>query len=117
MLLGQAKSYLIDATRGFLGNKCAVTAPTGKAAFNFKGKTIHSLLKLPVHRRGFHSLTGPNLDRLQTALHPIKYIIIDEFSLLCQTTFAWINSRCKQASGLMDVPFGGKLVILVGDPG
>ena len=114
---GTGKSYLIDAIRGFLGIKCAVTAPTGKAAFNVKGKTIHSLLKLPIHQRGSHNLTGANLLRLQTALDPIKYIIIDEFSLLGQTTFAWINSRCKQASGLMHVPFGGKSIILVGDPG
>jgi pantothenate kinase-related protein Tda10 len=34
---GTGKSYLIDAICDFLGAKCAITASTGKAAFNVKG--------------------------------------------------------------------------------
>ena len=40
---GTGKSYLINALPKLLGSKCAVAAPTGKAAFNIKGVTIHSL--------------------------------------------------------------------------
>lgn len=29
--------------------------------------------------------------------------------------FAWINRRCKQATGNLTIPFGGMLIILVGD--
>ena len=29
--------------------------------------------------------------------------------------FAWINRRCKQATGNLTVPFGGMSIILVGD--
>lgn len=38
---GTGKSYLINAIRNLLGTSCAVTATTGKAAFNINGCTIH----------------------------------------------------------------------------
>lgn len=45
----------------------------------------------------------------------MKYLIIDEFSVIGQKMFAWINRRCKQATGLETMPFGGISVILCGD--
>ena len=44
---GTGKSYLINAIRNLLQSKCAVAAITGKAAYNIRGVTVHSLLKLP----------------------------------------------------------------------
>ena len=41
----------------------------------------------------------------------IKYLIIG------QKMLAWINKRCKQATGHNTLPFGGINVILVGDVG
>jgi len=55
---GTGKSYLINAVHTLLCDKCAVTATTGKAAFNINGVTVHSLLKLPVGSRGNKGLTG-----------------------------------------------------------
>ena len=49
---GTGKSYLIHAIRNFLQNSCAITATTGKASYNIRGCTIHSLLKLPVGSKG-----------------------------------------------------------------
>ena len=68
---GTGKSYLINALRNLLQNKCAVTATTGKASYNIKGVTIHSLLKLPVVPRVNKDLTGQNLLRLQENLKDI----------------------------------------------
>ena len=48
---GTGKSYLINAIRNLLQGNCAVTATTGKAAYNIRGVTVHSLLKLPVGQR------------------------------------------------------------------
>ena len=45
---GTGKSYLISALRSLLQQSCIVTATTGKASFNINGKTIHSVLNLPV---------------------------------------------------------------------
>ena len=113
---GTGKSYLINAIRTLLNNTCAVTATTGKAAFIINGVTVHSLLKLPVGSRGNKDLTGQNLIRLQESLTNIDYIIIDEYSMLGQLTFGWIDRRLKQTSGFQDKLLGGKSVILCGDP-
>jgi hypothetical protein len=114
---GTGKSYLITALQYLLQNKCAVTATTGKASYNIKGVTIHSLLKLLVGPRGNKDLTGQSLCRLQQNLNDIEYILIDEYSMLGQSTFGWIDRRCKQATGCYDILLGGKSLILIGDPG
>ena len=79
---GTGKSYLINAVRNLLKNKCAVTATTGKAAYNIRGVTVHSLLKLPIVSRGNKDLSGQSLCRLQENLNDIEYIIIDEYSMV-----------------------------------
>ena len=114
---GTGKSYLISAIRNLLQSKCAVNATTGKAAYNISGVTVHSLLKLPIGSRGSKDLTGQSLCRLQDSVNDIGYIIIDEYSMLGQVTFGWIEKRCKQATGFNDKVFGGKSLILTGDPG
>ena len=114
---GTGKSYLINALRNLLQQSCAVTATTGKASYNINGRTIHSLLKLPVGPKGKRELAGQSLVRLQNNLKDINYIIIDEYSMLGQTLFGWIDRRCRQATGKTDEIFGGKSIILVGDHG
>ena len=114
---GTGKSYLINSIRNLLQNKCAVTATTGKAAYNIRGVTVHSLLKLPIGSRGNKDLTGQSLIRLQENLNNTDYIIVDEYSMLGQVTFGWIDKRSKQATGYYDKVFGGKSLILTGDPG
>jgi len=114
---GTGKSYLINGIRNLLQRKCAVTATTGKASFNIRAITIHSLLKLPIGPKRQNDLTGESLTRLQNNLRNIDYILIDEFSMLGQTTFGWIDRRCKQATGFHDKVLGGKSMILIGDPG
>ncbi len=112
---GTGKSYLINALRNLLQSKCADTATTGKAAYNIRGVTVHSLLKLPVGSIGNKDLTG--LYRLQDRLNDIDYIIIDEYSMLGQVTFGQTDKRCKQATSSNDRVFGGKSLILTGDSG
>ena len=45
----------------------------------------------------------------------MKYILIDEYSMLGQTLLGWIEKQCRQAIGQHDETFGGKSIILVGD--
>ena len=53
---------------------------------------------------------------IQERLTWVDYIIIDEYSMLGQASLGWIDRRCRQATGLHEVLFGGKSVILFGDP-
>ena len=114
---GTGKSYLINAIRNLLQQACVVTATTGKASYNINGSTIHSLLKLPVGLRRNKDLTGQALLTLQNDLKDINYIIIDEYSMMGQTMFGWVDRRCRQATGMNHKLFGGKSIILFGDPG
>ena len=114
---GTGKSYLIHAIHSFLKNRCAVTATTGKAAYLINGITIHSFLKLPVACMPQKDLLGQSLCMLQDKMSSIDYILIDEYSMLGQTTMGWIDRRCRQATGVKDQLFGGKSIILIGDPG
>lgn len=41
------------------------------------------------------------LIRLQTNLNGVKYVIINEFSVIGQKMFVWINRRCKQLAALL----------------
>jgi len=87
----------------------------GIAAFNIKGSTLHSLLQLPIRGKKNGPLKSSALAKLQADLKGVKYLIIDEFSVIGQNMFGWINRRCKEATGRTTVPFGGISVILVGD--
>ena len=61
---GTGKSFLIDCIRQLIGvQRVAVAAPTGVAAFNINGSTLHSLLSLSVGT--FKPLAVNQLDDLQ----------------------------------------------------
>ena len=48
-------------------------------------------------------------------IHDTQYLKIDEYSVTGQKVFGWINRRCKQATGVTSLPFGGISIIVVGD--
>jgi len=114
-LAGSGKTFLINNIRALLKEKCTVTAYLGIAAFNVKGKTLHSLLRLPIRGKNMHDLKGPALLQLQKQLSGVRFIIIDEYSVVGQSLLGWIDKRCRQGTGNINEPFGGISVILVGD--
>ena len=61
---GTGKSYLIHCLRLLLQHQLLVAAPTGVAACNIDGQTLHSLLSLPT-RGEFKDLQGERLTKLQ----------------------------------------------------
>jgi len=87
---GTGKSYLIKAIRGQLcrmagaGSKSPilVIAPTGVAAFNINGSTIHSALSIPILKENNDELNGEKLKQLQDRLQNVTYLIIDEKSMV-----------------------------------
>ena len=84
---------------------------------NVKGRTLHSILQLPIAGRKSSELRGQALKRLQDEMDGAQYLIIDEYSVIGQKMFGWINRRCKQATGVSTLTFGGISMILVGDVG
>lgn len=121
---GTGKSYLIDMISTHLYERARElekpdpvlrAAPTGVAAFNIHGRTLHSLLRLPV-RKQLVPLSTSALIRLQSTFKPCRFLIIDEKSMLGLRQLHWIDSRLRQIfPRSADQPFGGLNIILLGD--
>ena len=112
---GTGKSFLIQALAQLLQHKCLLTATTGIAVFHIGGITLHSTLHLPVQKHSCNDLTGQALAKLQHKIMDIRYLIVDEVSMLGQNMMAWVDKRLRQATTHLDIPFGGMSVILIGD--
>ena len=114
---GTGNSYLIQCLRLLLGDTLKVAAPTGVASFIIDGMTLHSLFHLPT-RGEFKELEGNRLLQLQEVMSAIKYIIIDEMSMVGRKLFGQINRRLRQAfpHHAQEV-FGGCSILLFGDFG
>jgi len=89
---GTGNSYLIHCIRLLLQDKVRVVAPTGVAAFNIDGSTLHSLLSLPV-KGDFKDLEGEHLNKLQHSLQSMEYLIIDEISLVGRKLFGQVDKK------------------------
>jgi hypothetical protein len=64
-------------------------APTGIAAFNIVGKTLHSLLRLPVKTKK-SDLSNATLQALQLQFQTYRFVVIDDLELL-----ALIDNRLR----------------------
>ena len=95
--------------------KVLKAAPTGKAAFNIKGNTLHSAFKIPVNR-GFSycTLDRDRLNTIRTQLRKLQVIFIDEISMVGSGMFNFLNLRLQQITDT-NKPFGGLSIITVGD--
>ena len=95
--------------------KVIKTAPTGKAAFNIKGNTLHAAFKIPANR-GFEycALDSDRLNTIRSQLKKLKVVFIDEISMVGSGMFNFLNSRLQQIMGTKE-PFGGVSIISVGD--
>ena len=92
---GTGKCFLIQAISQLLQDKCLLTATTGIAAFHIDGITLHSALHLPVQKHNSNDLRGQALAMLQhkLSLKDIRYLIVDEVSMLGQNLMAWVDKR------------------------
>ena len=90
-------------------------APTGKAAFNIRGNTIHSSFLIPV-AQGFRykALDSDRLNTMRKLYGKLQIIFIDEISMVGSGLFNFLNHRLQQIIGNQD-PFGGLSIIAVGD--
>ncbi|XP_062577686.1 uncharacterized protein LOC134239531 [Saccostrea cucullata] len=95
--------------------KVLLCAPTGKAAFNIKGQTIHSAFKIPASQ-GFNCkpLDSESLNSLRTKYKYLSTVIIDEVSMVGNSQLNCVHERLKQIKGSKEY-FGGINVILIGD--
>ena len=92
---GTGKSYLLWCLQEMLGDQLRVVAPFGAAAYNVHGHTLHSLLSIPVPG-DFRDFEGQRLHTLLETLASVRYIILDEMSLVCRKLFGQVDRRLRQ---------------------
>ncbi|XP_066585898.1 uncharacterized protein [Prorops nasuta] len=122
---GTGKSFLIKTircwTKQVLGKDTAVTVPTGIAAFNIDGLTIHRLFQLPVehgHTAKYSDLSDQVLKIVRNELKNVTFIIIDEVSMISNIIFMYIHLRLTAIFNTEDCEdgwFGNKHILLFGD--
>ena len=122
---GTGKSFLIQTIKALVNNiwpsndlTCAIAVPTGLAAFNVGGVTIHRLFQLPIEHNsktaGYWSLPKTSQKVMKTSLRNVKIIIIDEVSIVSSLNLAYIHLRLDELFGGNDW-FGSRNMIFVGD--
>lgn len=97
-----------------------ILAPTGIAAINAEGQTIHSLFKFP-----FKTLVPAHVESKirgdtykpeeKEEIESIQLLIIDEISMVRADILDMIDGTLKVVHNSL-MPFGGVQVIIVGDP-
>lgn len=113
---GSGKSLVIAKLRNVLSETAVFLAPTGMAARNIGGVTVHSFFHFPPTFLPPGYVAELTLDLLE-AVEFAQTIIIDEVSMLRSDTLAAIDTtlRYYAPAGLAGIPFGGKQIVLVGD--
>lgn len=110
---GTGKSTLLKYFHSGTSRETVVLAPTGLAAVNVGGQTIHSFFHFPP------KLIEP--DRLKVSRNTRLYkklqmIIIDEVSMVRADLLDGIDRFLRINRGQMDEPFGGVQIVMFGDP-
>lgn len=110
---GTGKSVLLQFFKQKSAKKVVVCAPTGVAALNVGGQTIHSLFRIPpafIERDSLKPV-GYKTARL---LQNIDTVVIDEISMVRADLMDAIDYRLRQARH-NNLPFGGVQVVMFGD--
>ena len=121
---GTGKSTFLKYICANTNKEHVVLAPTGIAAVNVGGQTLHSFFKIP-----FKPLLPDDPDfsprRIRKTLRysaqkvklikKLQLIIIDEISMVRCDIIDFIDKVLRIYSGNMREPFGGKQLLFVGD--
>lgn len=109
---GTGKSVFIASLSKFSSKTFAILAPTGIAALNVGGQTLHSFFGLPI------GLINPDSLRMNSLtmdkLESVDTIVIDEISMVRVDAFKAVDSLLRLI-GDHNKPFGGKQVVIIGD--
>ena len=131
---GTGKTTLLHQIVNSTYKKCVVAAPTGIAAINAKGVTLHSLFQLPFgsfipeiqlsktfaenSRVSDPTSLIKNLqmfDAKRKLLRELELLIIDEVSMLRADLLDAIDVILRHVRRRNHLPFGGVQVLFIGD--
>lgn len=111
---GTGKSTLLQHLAWNTHKQIAVCAPTGVAALNVEGQTIHSLFRLPIGL-----IADSEIEQSEPArkiMNAIDTLVIDEISMVNADLMDAIDRSLRQARRRRAEPFGGVQIVMFGDP-
>lgn len=111
---GTGKSTLLNYFRNTTQKKVAVLAPTGVAALNAKGQTIHSFFRFKP------SITPDRVKKLrsdnsESLYRKLDAIVIDEISMVRADLLDCVDRFLRLNGPATDKPFGGIQMAFIGD--
>lgn len=121
---GTGKSTFLRYIDSTTKKKHVILAPTGIAAINAGGQTLHSFFKIPFHPlvpndvqysiRNIRKTLKYNSEKIKL-IRELELIIIDEISMVRADIIDFIDKVLRIYSHNLRQPFGGKQLLLVGD--
>ena len=121
---GTGKSTFLRYISQTTKKKHVILAPTGIAAINVGGSTLHSFFKLPFYPllpndnrycvRNLRKTLKYKSEKIKL-IKEVELIIIDEISMVRADIIDFIDKVLRVYAQNMRVPFGGKQLLLVGD--
>jgi len=111
---GTGKSTLLNHLSWNTEKQLVIAAPTGVAALNVGGQTIHSLFRLPIGVIADHEIAQSA--EVRKLLNTIDTLVIDEVSMVNADLMDAMDRALRQARQRASEPFGGVQVVLFGDP-
>ncbi len=134
---GTGKTTLLHRIREHTHKSMVVAAPTGIAAINAGGVTLHSLFQLPFGAFIPDNNSGIDPERMHTLAHfntprtliknikmhqtkrklirEMELLVIDEVSMLRADLLDAIDLICRHVRRMQNSPFGGLQVLFIGD--
>ncbi|GAB3040828.1 hypothetical protein GCM10027052_22720 [Parafrigoribacterium mesophilum] len=111
---GTGKSTLLNHLSWNTSKQVVICAPTGVAALNVGGQTVHSLFRLPIGVIAAQKIEQDG--RLRKLLNSIDTLVIDEISMVNADLLDAVDRSLRQARQRPAEAFGGVQVVLFGDP-
>ena len=119
---GTGKTTFLKYLKENATKNIVVAAPTGVAAINAGGVTLHSLFQLPFHpflptrnhKEELLSKIRYNKQR-QQLLRKMELLVIDEISMVRCDVMDAIDTILKSIRRNYDTPFGGVQLLCIGD--
>lgn len=111
---GTGKSTLLNYLSDNTSKQVVICAPTGVAALNVGGQTIHSLFRLPIGVIAENEIEQSA--ELRKLLGTLDTLVIDEVSMVNADLLDAVDRSLRQARARKNEAFGGVQVVLFGDP-
>lgn len=119
---GTGKTTFLKHLREVSPKNIAVVAPTGVAAINAGGMTIHSFFQLPIRtliptQESYKQMFAEQrmMQRKRQMLYHLEMLVIDEISMVRADVLDAIDAVLRHYRFRRNEPFGGVQVVMIGD--